>query len=209
MSNLALHTIDLTVPDEALHALRSLGDICEEAILAGGCLRDTYFGVPFNDIDIFCSPDFSSLQLAAKMGPGWNIAEQWGASSSTTAAEYEEAFGIHMPAIWQMQESDAGHVVQFMVWPRVPTVLDLLTSFDFGFSQIACDGAATWVTDAFLADAANNTATFLHSADYKRLSRCHQRAERIGMRHPDRRWIWPPGAEPAPLVCGGDDDIAF
>lgn len=191
-----LHRIDLTVPAEATYALISLGDICEQAIIAGGCLRDTFFGVDFADIDIFVSPDFDGAKLASKMGAHWTVEEQWGPLSGTQAAEYEEAFGIHMRSIWRMQEGDTGHPVQFMVWPTPPAMADLLAQFDFGFSQIASDGVETFATDAFLVDARANTATFLLGADYNRLPRCHQRAERIGARHPGRRWIWPPGAAP-------------
>lgn len=198
-----LHTVDLAIPFSVRDAVASLGDVCSIAIIAGGCLRDTYFGVPFNDIDIFVSPDFDGDALARKMADHWQVQVQWSEEASKTRAEeYQECFGIHMPAIWHMAELDSlgspmRPETQIMVWPTMPVIADLLSGFDFGFSQIAHSHGTTYVTDAFLKDAADNTATFMLGADYQRLDRCRQRAERMAVRHPNRRWVWPVDLLPA------------
>lgn len=117
------------------------------------------------------------------------------------AEEVAECRGCHRPLKgkpYHMAELDSlgsemQPFTQIMVWPTMPAIADLLKGFDFGFSQIAHSRGCTFVTDAFLKDATNNTATFMLGADYQRLSRCRQRAERISARHPGRRWIWPAG----------------
>lgn len=184
-----INTIDSSSAIAAAHeALRE--STSGYPFIAGGCLRDEYFGVEIKDIDCYVGPDFKPGLLEIALGPDWDVDIDIPADR---ISDYRGYFGEIITEVYKSRNTcdDDALPLQIMVWNREPDMAALLASMDFGFCQIGYDGRKTWTTRAFRQDAQANTATYTLRSDDPRAPGCYGRMWRLKEKYPDRKWIWP------------------
>jgi hypothetical protein len=138
----------------------------DEAVVAGGCIRDYLLGLSPKDIDIFVPlgsrQEFEELIAKLNDSHIWSLELMDATEYHTQDAESiigvaeGEALGLPVNIISRVSHLDA------CPW-------DLITSFDFGILQWSfqsTDRAVVGTTQAIM-DLAGRTATLLHARDYE------------------------------------------
>lgn len=161
MTPLFWSTNTWTIPDEWVTLIKEYREkIDPTAVIAGGAIRDCYYGVAPKDIDIF-TKSFAGL-------PHWSASD-----TCQPAFEYEGMQHIEAAVIFNTDDN--------MILPvNVVTVKDIepinvVDTFDFGFCQIAFDGEQVTMTDAFKRDDTSNIITMTKIDRYQRSIRRYAR----------------------------------
>lgn len=129
------------------------------AIIAGGCLRDLYFGKESKDVDIFTG-----------QFPDWIIADE---------GHFDYKGMQYVLGVADYRRDDIKYNV-IITEPVAPNVL--IETFDLGFCQIAFDGTNLIKSRAFLWDAKYGVITLRHIDRYSRSIRRYARInERYNM----------------------------
>ena len=142
----------LIIPQKWCDALAECQLKDPTAIIAGGCLRDLYFGREPKDVDIFTG------QL-----PDWPLLDE-------SSFDYE---GMqYVLGVADYKRDDIKYNV-IIVEPVAPNIL--IETFDLGFCQIAFDGKTLIKSQAFLWDAKYQLITLHHTDRYSRSIRRYAR----------------------------------
>lgn len=140
------------------------------AKIAGGAIRDKILGVNHKDVDVFIehhdTPDENmkvihcTEMLSAKYMPQTEVTRIW----DVTPVDSE----VDLPS-----------GVQIIMLQKGLTLEERIVQYDFGFCQCFYDGEAVYVTEAFLEDVKNNTATLTHCEDDVQYARSMRRFARF------------------------------
>lgn len=150
------------------------------AYLAGGALRDAWFGRPIKDLDFFVPHmEGHNAVHAALLDAGYACtvvaAMQYFADDPTVAdARLYEQPG-QLPV----------NVIRLHVFKPCREALD---RFDLGFCQIGFDGAHVHTTHAFALDEADHTMTLTRCESPEQFTRTSARAERLREKY--REWLF-------------------
>lgn len=147
------------VLDEILSEYKSRD---KNAIIAGGCIRDLRFGVPFKDIDIFTTKP-SPIEIVAP-----------------PEMDYE---GMQYVIGVREYTYDGYKINEIIIEPI--DKIKLLESFDWGLCQICYDGNTITTTQAFLWDEKHGTITLRQLSRY---SRSLKRYARFSQRYIDHNF---------------------
>lgn len=155
-------------------------DGLSSAIVAGGCVRDTVFGKPVKDIDIFVSfEDWSHLWVPdvylVDTLDREVVVENW--SIYADIPDVKLVYTIHPLA----NELPA----QIIVMKEELSPLERLDKLDWGFCQAAWDGEKVVTTEHFDTDYRNQTMTLVHCEDLKEYDRSMVRAGRLKQKYPE------------------------
>lgn len=139
-------TIDeIKIPTKWCELLAEVRALDPNAIIAGGAIRDLFYGVEYKDIDFFTTTI-----------PQWGLLEQ--------GFDYE---GMkYVQAVGAMTKDDMN--VNFIIIEPNITNMALIESFDFGICQIAFDGSKIIKSSAFDWDFKHNVMTMRHIDRYQR-----------------------------------------
>jgi len=143
---------EIEIPDVWIEALKECQSIDPTAIIAGGCLRDLYFGKEPKDVDIFTG------QL-----PGWKLEDE-------NCFDYEG-----MQYVLCVADAIKNNVHYNLIVVEPVSAEELIITFDLGFCQIAFDGEKLIKSPAFLWDAKYNLITLRHIDRYTRSIRRYAR----------------------------------
>lgn len=141
------------IPDFWHDALIDLQKLDPTAILAGGCIRDLYYGQEVKDLDFFTK------------GPLPNWAEPHKSNIDYEGMQYIVAVGS-----FKVQSREANVIMVDGVEP-----IAILNTFDFGFCQIGYDGKQIIKTPAFDWDFKHGLITMRHIDRYRRSLRRYAR----------------------------------
>ncbi len=162
---------------EGLRALAAVQAVFPGAALAGGYLRDAFFGRSQKDIDIFV-PYQRDIPM-----------DSLGLSLFTTPASYMEQAEVH--AVFEVDAMD-GHSlpVQVIFMAEGVDVIQRIMNHDFDFCQIWHDGWGTnWSAD--FAHMNPREVTLVHCEDLKQFKRSMKRWDRLKAKYPDFTLIIP------------------
>ena len=149
----------LIIPQKWCDALAECQLKDSTAIIAGGCLRDLYFGKEPKDVDIFTG------QL-----PDWPLANE---------GHFDYKGMQYVLGVADYERDDIKFNV-IVVEPVASSVL--IETFDLGFCQIAFDGTKLIKSRAFLWDAKYGVITLKHIDRYSHSIRRYARInERYNM----------------------------
>ena len=168
--------------------LRAVQVADPSAVVAGGCLRDTYLGEAFKDIDVFVGPGFDPDKLPY----GWIATES---ASEEHVARYREFYATNLRRVLALDRinGNGNPLPPVQIIERTHAILPttVLESFDLGFCQIAYDGVCGYSTETFRRDMRDNTATCMLALDDPRMEHSKERAARFMARWPTRRFLYP------------------
>ena len=133
---------------------RQIRAVVPNAIIGGGAPRDVFLGGGVKDIDVFVQ---STEQCFARLCE--DIAKQLkGTIESSAQYVHAPSYNIRVPGIAQE--------LNVVLRTDVSPLMDV-GDYDFGISQIACDGYTVIRTAAQQRDVADNTITYMHAAKDK------------------------------------------
>lgn len=144
--------ITYKIPGEYTDLLAHVQSYVPQALLAGGCLRDTINNVPVNDIDIFVPEDKAKLagHLISDTHPtlAKSIPEPYFTMNNDVRSVdyYAGARGVR-PV----------NIIGVTAWTCTPE--QQLARFDFGICRVAYDGKTLWKDLSFDRDKADRTFT--------------------------------------------------
>lgn len=141
------------------------------AVIAGGAVRDSLFGKPVKDIDIFVSKEQAHF-----------ITEVFSVEKNLYCGY------INIPDVDGVFDIPVTHTelpVQIITMDEGMSPADRLHTFDFGFCQVAYDGKNIITTENFLNDYKNNTITLVYCENQHEYDRSMRRFERLKEKYPD------------------------
>jgi hypothetical protein len=164
-------TIDFQFLTDLCRRIRA---VAPNAIIGGGAPRDVFLGGAVKDIDVFVQT--TADKFAGLCG---DIAFQLkGTIESSQEYVHAPSYNIRIPGISQE--------LNVVLREDVSPLMDV-GDYDFGLSQIACDGFTVIRTAAQIRDVADNTLTYMHADkgrdDWHRKSSA-ARMVRILMKYP-------------------------
>ena len=178
-----LRPLELIVQPQTRSLLSEIKNCASFAVIAGGYLRDKYYGVAIKDIDVFTSADLDVRKLKAGFS-------EWSVDSNTPSVDDTDDLAMYVKEGNEFTVYNLSHPtrtpIQVIASDAYTTMMSVLGGFDFGFCQIAFDGSNVLVTDAFWKDAANNTATFLKD---KKLPQYSRHEQRLRAKYPHLVWV--------------------
>jgi tRNA nucleotidyltransferase/poly(A) polymerase len=183
------------IPGEFTDALARVQAYVPQALLAGGCLRDTINDVPVNDIDIFvpAGQELLAGHLLSDTHPtlGKSIPEPYFThNDDVRSVQYYEGVGYKPVNIIGVTHGTC-------------TVEKQLSRFDFGICRIAYDGERLWKDLSFDRDMADKTFTLTSEFQTpEQLAYSLGRFERLSGKYPGWKLV-----RPAPLAPFDFDNI--
>lgn len=151
---------EIEIPDDWCAALVKLKAFDPDAFIAGGAIRDLYFGVAPKDVDFF------STRI-----PDWT-----GAIEST----FDYQGMLHVLDVFEYERKPINF--NLILMHEGISCVKMISTFDFGICQIAFDGTNIITTPNFLWDAKHSLFTLRQTDRYKRSIK---RFCRISQRYPD------------------------
>lgn len=199
------------IPEEWRKVLKAAQDVIDEdAMIAGGALRDTFNRATVKDVDIFlASNGMSNRQKKKRLmklfeAAGLEIVEQ------STGGPYPDIVKIPKPdkqrwgetldgydlrlrravESWVVRAGPDATEYNFVFLNDKPPKVELLMDFDFGICQIGYDGNNVIKTPAYEKDVHNRTITLCVQEDNPR-DKAHSREhlKRIKKKYPDWKCI--------------------
>lgn len=180
---------DKELPEEPLQVLREVQLYFPRAVLAGGAIRDTLFGGPVKDIDIFVP--WESWDGEAGPEPRarlHTVMEGWGYHRVLyVSGEAGYATGMRGEVSLVEEYRREGRLPVQIIFLNIKpfSPLRVLNRMDFGACQVGTDGRATFVTYAGLHDYLSRRFTLLRCEDLTQARRSFQRAARFQARYLD------------------------
>lgn len=170
----------MSIDIRARYILGELRKTSPQAILAGGAVRDTYFGVEPKDYDFFVpTKAFKAVtgSLMAKYGKG-----------SFSDKKYAYARNSYLKGVYDTKIE--GCDVQIMSSDfegNDDFALNVVNTFDFGINRIYYDGGGILRdTEDFQKDDSQNTMTLYTLNDIKYLPKYLDRFQRINAKYKNR-----------------------
>lgn len=179
------------VPTAWISALNRAQQVDEDAVLAGGALRDLRHFVEVKDLDIFVGPHATRARLDAAFGAQ-------GKSKISSGCAYK----LGMTDVMAVYEYNlmGCHTIQIIVLREPVTMKYVLERIDFGICQIGFDGQDITETLDYAIDHRQQTFTVAYCPNEDRRGRAIRRFERISQKYPGWQLVLPP----ADLLDGFD-----
>lgn len=133
---------------------RRIRAVAPNAIIGGGAPRDLFLGGNVKDIDVFVQCEEQCFAGLCE-----SIANHLKGTITTSAAY------VHAPS-YNISVPEFAQELNVVLRENVSPLMDV-GDYDFGISQIACDGLTVIRTAAQQRDVANNTVTYMHAAEDK------------------------------------------
>ena len=166
----------MTSDDIPSHWRKFLAKAQEEdpkALLAGGCIRDTWCGKHHKDLDLFVTKQISySGELDKDYMGNWKSR-----ITESGLREYKECTKSIRGVTEGKWNGEDINIVTFTPWS---SPAEMLEEFDFGICQIAYDGKEIITTPAFHWDYKHGVFTMMHGRRYEKSK---GRFERINQRY--------------------------
>lgn len=153
-----------------LHSVREMQLLFPGAILAGGLLRDLYFGKEPKDADIF----------VRKLGPNDPVMQHL---TPFCAGGYMNAYEVGM--VWSTPWTILGLPVQVIEMAEGLDPADRVALHDFDFCQAWTDGCALHGLDKLAKVRDTSTVTLVHCEDPEQYARSMRRWDRLSQRYPE------------------------
>lgn len=170
------------IPAAAVSALCRVHDHVPEALVAGGCLRDTLLGRPVNDVDIFVP--YGKERLAALAIEGTHPV------LTKSIPEPYFTFNSDVRSVDYYAGSDGELPINIIgVSEGTCTPWQQLERFDFGICRVAFDGERLWKDLSFDRDARDRTFTLMVSQTDDQRDYSMQRYERLLKKYPTWRFV--------------------
>lgn len=165
---------------EGLRALSAVQKVFPSAILAGGYLRDCWFGRSPKDIDIFFEyTENPTAALRHALGAA-NVDPMMGAM-------YREQGDVN--SVWDLK--GFAHPCQVIMLNEGLTAISRVKDHDFDFCQIWHDGWRLNCTVAFTHMNAQEV-TLTHCESQSEFNRSMDRWDRLKQKYPDFKLVIPP-----------------
>ncbi|WPH18219.1 nucleotidyltransferase family protein [Variovorax paradoxus] len=133
---------------------RRIRAVAPNAIIGGGAPRDVFLGGSVKDIDVFVQcPAHEFADLCDRIAVAL-----LGTIESNAAYVHAPSYNVRIPGIAQE--------LNVVLRENVSPLMDV-GDYDFGISQIACDGYTVLRTAAQKRDVADNTITYMHADQIK------------------------------------------
>lgn len=172
--------IEYPVPIAAVTALRRIQKEVPEAIVAGGCLRDTINGKPVNDIDIFVPQ--SRGHVAREV-----ISE--GRRLTKVIPEPYLTFNNAVSDVRYYEGNGELPVNIISVTDDTCTPEQQLDRFDFGICRVAYDGVRLWKDLTFDRDQREHTFTLLVAQTKEQRKYSLERFKRLQEKYPGWKMV--------------------
>lgn len=175
-----------------LNKLKSLG--FRSAIIAGGAVRDTYFGRDINDIDIYINHadmyDKDSDDIGKLLHQ--KIASNPYSFSHLFENNLDVQYGSeYITTIWEYDED--GVIYQIMLLDFITPTGFMQKHFDLGICMAYCDGHQHHFTSEFLQDANNKTITVRGDFDERQLAHIiDHHLPKVEAKYPQHRTVVSP-----------------
>lgn len=174
-----------------------------EAVIVGGALRDTYFGRPVKDVDVFVTHieaadgrDFIWEKLRAAFPLETNVQETGVFLSMSNvrlivpdAKDYEDWSGGDVRAVYEVEIMEDQPPFQIITTSAPMTLHEARDRVDFDICQIAFDGRLVTASTGFQQAALTKTATYVGAGCDKQRDRSFKRATRLHGKYPDWTFI--------------------
>lgn len=201
-----MNRLEINIPQRIIDALKNIQIEIPDAAIAGGFLRDIYFGKQYKDIDIFI-PHVSNISdvLFGKMeefkyeptvvSTNFYATEMHGASymPQTEVTRVWNLEQIYLT--WEDKQRaynlNINDQFQIIMLAEGLALKDRIHGYDFGVCQIYFDGNDCWATDAFMKDAENKTFTLTFCEDEEQFARSMRRWNRLTSRYSEFDLIIP------------------
>jgi hypothetical protein len=170
------------VPTAWISALARAQKVDENAVLAGGALRDLRHFVEVKDLDIFVGPDATKERLDAAFG-------MTGKSKISSGCAYKLGM-TDVAAVYEYNLFGCP-TIQVIVLKYSVTMRYVLERIDFGICQIGFDGQRVIETLAYGVDHQQKTFTVAYCPNEDRRSRALKRFERISQKYPGWKLVLP------------------
>lgn len=164
--------------------LMALQVIAPGTVVAGGYLRDQFFGKAPKDIDFFLPYSGGTIERLRTVFPEAKL---------ESYSEWLTYRNEEVDAIYDLGKVD-GLPAQGIVLREGMNPYERVQRFDFGFCQISTDdsgGGLIWPTKAFYKDAANGTATLIHCESRAEFDRSMKRWQRLSKKYPELTLVIP------------------
>lgn len=179
----------MNIPDYHLDVLRRVQAVAPEALLVGGCLRDTDNSRPVADLDI-CLPEVNALAAAAEIkkthpytildvDPHYLNNDEVMSSREFTTYGTGEGPRPNVNLIGITRADDCN-------------VYDQAGRVDFGICSVAFNGRELWRSPAYVKDCSNQTFTLIRCPDLVCYQGSMNRFYRIGAKYPGWTLVVPP-----------------
>ena len=157
----------MLIPKSWRNVLSDIQNFFPDAVIAGGCQRDSYFKREIKDIDLFIpTPDLQQLEALRKHYA--NNINRTLQSSGTTVFPNQDIYAVNTLSGVAAYNVD-------IVSVNVPKD-KILDRFDFGICQLMYDLQDLQTTKAFKADRDNKTFTLLRCDNREQYNRSIRRA---------------------------------
>jgi hypothetical protein len=175
------------IPEEVKSLLSKVQEFSrDEAILAGGYLRDLDHGVEPKDIDIFVPADWDRREffdfLQAYLITPTNFGFKESAENDDTILEQ---------IIFEDSDVFPGLPINILVCKSAIKPADRFERFDYGLCQIMYDGEDLLRSAAYMKDKANGTFTLMRYTGPEAHENSLQRFKRFKARYPNHRLVIP------------------
>jgi hypothetical protein len=141
-----------------LNALRKYN--WDDAIIAGGAIRDLYFKHPISHFDIFLTAKRLDISVTRDDDfRAFTWAEYWETLFSGHRARYLGNNTRLSNNIWAVWEIDSLMITYRVILIDKPPIQYVNENFDFGVCMAYCDGTKVHFSSGFMNDAMNQTLT--------------------------------------------------
>ena len=161
-----------------LEALRVVQDVFPEALITGGFIRDSLYGVRAKDIDIVVAYSDTALR---------DLLDQGFTAQVMNGTEYGTLPGVS--CIINME--GYAFPVQLIVLEAGRTVAEDVASNDFSFCQVSCDGVRIWQSEAFSEGFNTGKVTLDVCESKQQFDRSMRRWERLKVKYPSLELVIP------------------
>lgn len=153
---------------QTLKAFQNAG--FKSAIIAGGAIRDLYFGQWIRDVDIFVHNPNMSNEKVGTLGDDfktlvWQAMDCRNDTSNNPAPDNVQqrfhAYGDDDHKITHVFDVVKNWIPYQIVFTKIPPADHLNKYFDFGLCRCYCDGVKMRYTPAFMNDMHNKTLTLM------------------------------------------------
>ena len=181
-----------SIPTEILQVIRKIRTVENGAVVAGGCLRDSSRGLPWNDIDVF----FHALQydvtdkvmaiLEECQDRDKGLEEWWSPVARLNDRDVYESWSGQIVAVHDFLMD--GLNVQLIALSHEVTMKTVCDRIDMGICKIACNGYDMYTHKDYIHDSKNHEFTVdVPSIPYFNLDATMIRAHRFQRKYPG----WP------------------
>lgn len=155
-----------------------------EAIIAGGFLRDLFFGKEFKDIDIFINESKEKEEpyeeISVSFFPKSSCNMQYSTDDQIREVNYYNWFPVENQGLWQFESRFEINVIEVLNSDLAARVQE----HDFDFCQVYTDGKQIYGVDILQQILDTKTITLVQCENAKQWQRSMNRWERFQEKYP-------------------------